>query len=131
MKRTWITLSLAALMTLSLMGCAGNRTGDHMETASPSPSASVAPATQTPGPMPDLSTGDDDLAGSDGVVGGNGVNDGPVGGSGAGNTGNENATGRADDSALEDMERGVRNTLDNLGSAARRMGEDARRAIEG
>lgn len=129
MKRTWITLGLAALMTLSLMGCAGNRTGDYM--ATPSPSHSAAPATQTPSPLPDLSAGDDDLAGSDGVVGGNGVNDGPVGGSGAGNTGNDNATGRADDSALENMERGVRNTLDDLGSAARRMGEDARRAIEG
>lgn len=127
MKRTWITLGLAALLTLSLIGCAGNRTGDYMETPSPS----VAPATQTPGPLPDLSAGDDDLAGSDGVVGGNGVNDGPVGGSGAGNTGNGDANRRADDSALEEMERGVRNTLDDLGSAARRMGEDARRAIEG
>lgn len=129
MKRTWITLGLAALMALSLMGCGGNQTGDYVGSASPSSSA--APATQTPGPMPDLSAGDDDLAGSDGVVGGNGVNDGPVGGNGAGNTGNDNAAGRADDSALEDMERGVRNTLDNMGAAARRMGEDARRAIEG
>lgn len=129
MKRTWITLSLAALMALSLMGCAGDQTGDYTGTVTPSPSG--APATQSPGPLPDLSAGDDDLAGSDGVVGGNGVNDGPVGGNGAGNTGNGDAAGRADDSALEDMERGVRDTLDNLGSAARRMGEDARRAIEG
>lgn len=139
MKKTWLALSLAALLTLSLVGCGGNRTGDYMDSASPSPSAGMTPATQTPGPLPDLSTGDDDLAGSDGVVGGDGVNDGALGGVGAGDAGNDNAAGstnhgdagRADDSALENMERGVRDTLDDLGAAARRMGEDARRAIEG
>lgn len=137
MKKTWLALSLAVLLALSLIGCAGSRTGDYMDPASPSPS--MTPATQTPGPLPDLSIGDDDLAGSDGVVGGDGVNDGALGGVGAGDAGNDSAAGstnhgdagRADDSALENMERGVRDTLDDLGAAARRMGEDARRAIEG
>lgn len=112
MKKTWSILCLAALVALPLAGCAGDRTGSDMGGATASPSQAIH--SNMPG-------GDEDLAGSDGVVGG----------SGAGNTGNGDATGRADDSALEEMERGVRNTLDDLGSAARRMGEDARRAIEG
>ncbi len=115
MKKTWLCLSLAALLALPLAGCAGQRTGSNLGDMNP---------TASPSAMPDLNDGRDDLAGSDGVVGDNG----------AGNTGNDNAIddlGRMGSSALERAGEGIRDTLDDMGDAARRMGRDARDAIEG
>lgn len=127
MKRIWLTLCAAALLALPLGGCAGNPTGSGMDTntpsASPSPSAGALPSL-------DHNNGSDDLADGDGIVGGE-DRDGTVDhsgapGAGAGNTGNEHAAG----SALDDAGRAIRNTLDDMGDAARDMGRDAKRAIE-
>ncbi len=132
MKKTWMAACLAAFLVLPLTACGGSPTGSDMTAPSAQPSQSAAPS---PSVAPDRNPGDDDLAGADGIVG---DNDGTAtgGGSGTGdigtgNTGNENAPGQADDSPLEDLGDGVRNTLDDMGSAARQMGRDARNAIEG
>ncbi len=124
MKKTWMAACLAAFLALPLTACGGSPTGSDMTAPSAQPSQSAAPS---PSVAPDRNPGDDDLAGADGIVGGN---DG-AGDVGTGNTGNENAPGQADDSPLEDLGDGVRDTLDDMGSAARRMGRDARNAIEG
>lgn len=134
MKKTWLCVCLAALLTLPLAGCAGDRTGNHVGdmNASASPSA-----THSPSATPDLNDGRDDLAGSDGIVGGAGGDNGASGitdGNGAGNTGDDNAVddlGRMGSSAIERAGEGIRDTLDDMGSAARRMGRDAKDAIEG
>lgn len=118
MKKTWMAACLAAFLALPLAACGGSPTGSDMTVPSAQPSPSAAP---------DRNPGDDDLAGADGVVGENGG----AGDVGTGNTGNENAPGRADDSPVEDLGDGVRDTLDDMGSAAREMGRDARNAIEG
>lgn len=110
MKKTWSILCLAALMALPLAGCAGKRTGSDMGLASASPSAIHS----------NMPTGNEDLAGSDGIVGDNGV----------GNTGNDNAISRAGNSALERIGDGVQNTLDDMGDAARHMGQDAKNALD-
>ncbi len=128
MKKTWMAVCLAALLVLPLAGCGGDRTGSNM--AQPSPSAGTgagAGANQTaPSSMPDPEDGFEDLAGPDGVVGGD-----EAGGGGAGETGNGNAPGQAESSPLEDLGEGVQDTLDDMGDAARDMGRDARDAIEG
>lgn len=124
MKKTWMTACLAALLALPLAGCGGSRTGSGVTTASPSPSAGTGANQTAPSSLPDPDDGFDDLAGADGVVGGQGD-------LGAGNTGNDNAPGQADNSPLEDLGEGVRDTLDEMGDAARDMGRDARNAIEG
>lgn len=111
MKKTWSILCLAALVALPLAGCAGDRTGSDMGGATASPSPAI---------HSNLPTGGEDLAGSDGIVGG----------SGAGNTGNDNADGRADNSPLERVGEGVQDTLDDMRTAARRMGQDAKNALE-
>ncbi len=127
MKKTWMTICLAALLVLPLAGCGGDRTGGDVTTPSPSPSAGTgADHTVPPSMMPDPDDGSDDLAGADGVVGGDMAGD-----NGAGNTGNGNAPGQADNSPLEDLGEGVRDTLDDMGDAARDMGRSARNAIEG
>ncbi len=134
MKKTWMAACLAAFLALPLTACGGSPTGSDMTAPSAQPSQSAAP---------DRNPGDDDLAGADGIVGdndgtestgsnGTATGDGSgTGDVGTGNTGNENAPGQADDSPLEDLGDGVRDTLDDMGSAARRMGRDARNAIEG
>ncbi len=126
MKKTWMAACLAAFLALPLAACGGSPTGSDVTAPSAQPSPSVAP---------DRNPGDDDLAGADGVVGGsNGTaTDGGsgTGDIGTGNTGNENAPGQADDSPVDDLGDGVRDTLDDMGSAARQMGRDARNAIEG
>lgn len=136
MKKTWSCLCLAALLTLPLAGCAGRRTGSlagDMD-ANPSPSHAIEST------MPNVSDGWDDLAGSDGIVGGAGGDNNATGihngtdVNGAGNTGNDNVVGdlgRMGTSAVEGVGEGIKDTLDDLGSAARRMGRDARDAIEG
>ncbi len=118
MKKTWMAACLAAFLALPLAACGGSPTGSDVTAPSAQPSPSVAP---------DRNPGEDDLAGADGIVGGN---DG-TGDVGTGNTGDGNAPGQADNSPLEDLGDGVRDTLDDMGSAAREMGRDARDAIEG
>lgn len=136
MKKTWSCLCLAALLTLPLAGCAGRRTGSLVGdmNASPSPSHAIV------SPSPDVNKGRSGLAGSDGIVGGaggdnnaSGIHNG-AGVNGAGNTGNDNVVGdlgRMGTSAVEEVGEGIKDTLDDLGSAARRMGRDAKDAIEG
>ena len=124
MKKTWSCLCLAALLTLPLAGCAGRRTGSLTGDMDPSASPSHAIVS----PSPDVNKGRSGLAGSDGIVGGAG------GDNGAGNTGNDNVVGdlgRMGTSAVEGVGEGIKDTLDDLGSAARRMGRDAKDAIEG
>lgn len=123
MKKTWMAVCLAALLVLPLAGCGGGRTGSDVTAPSPSANAG-ADQTTLPSMLPDPDDGSNDLAGADGVVGGEGD-------LGAGNTGNDNAPGQADDSPLEDLGEGIRDTLDDMGNAARDMGRDARNAIEG
>lgn len=123
MKKTWMAVCLAALLVLPLAGCSGGRTGSDVTAPSPSANAG-ADHTTMPSMLPDPDDGSNDLAGADGVVGGEGD-------LGAGNTGNDNAPGQADDSPLEDLGEGIRDTLDDMGNAARDMGRDARNAIEG
>lgn len=134
MKKTWSILCLAALLALPLAGCAGGRTGSDMGGATVSPSQTIQSPSPSAGHVGDLGLGDDDLAGSDGVVGGSGGdNRGDTAvGSGAGNTGDDYAAnnGRSDDSALERVGEGVQDTLDDVGGAARRMGQDAKNALE-
>lgn len=131
MKHTWMATFLAALLVLPLAGCGGNKTGTDMTVPSPS----VQPSQSLPSMMPDPADGREDLAGADGVVGQDGEH-------GTGNTGNENAPGQADNSPLEDLGEGVRDTMDDLGEGARNalddagakarsMGRDAKNALEG
>lgn len=124
MKKTWMAACLAAFLALPLAGCAGDQTSSNVTGPSAQPSQSAAPS---PSAAADPNPGDDDLAGADGIVGG--ADD--AGDIGTGNTGNDNAPGQADDSPLEDLGDGVQDTLDDMGSAARDMGRDARDAIEG
>lgn len=125
MKKTWMTACLAALLVLPLAGCGGDRTGSGVTTPSPSPSANAGAGQTAPSShLPDPDNGSDDLAGADGVVGGQEH-------SGTGNTGDDRAPGQAEDNPLEDLGEGVRDTLDDMGDAARDMGRSARNAIEG
>lgn len=120
MKKTWMAAGLAAMLVLPLAGCAGSRTGSNV--TGTTPSAAPTQTLPTPDGMLDPDAGRDDLAGADGIVGG--------GDAGAGNTGEDNAPGRADDSPLEDLGEGIRDTLDDMGAAARDMGRDARDMID-
>lgn len=119
MKKTYMAAGLAALLVLPLAGCGGSRTGNNVTGTTPSaaPTQTTAPS---PSVMPDLGAGSEDLAGADGIVGGN-----EAGNAGAGNTGNDHVPGQADNSPLEDLGEGVRDTLDDMGAAARKMGRDA------
>lgn len=133
MKKTWIGLTLAAALCLSLAGCAGDKTGGEI-----TPGASTEPTAQTtPTAAPEGAEGN-------GVTDGDASNaeegtDAANGGSNSGEAleGNENtrmgttrASGRADNSALERMGDGIKDTLDDMGAGARRMAQDAKRAME-
>lgn len=155
MKKTILTLCLTALIALPLAGCSSNKTGEHpVNTVSPSPTApAVTPGnglassdiTNTLPPVGSNATGNngqDDLAGPDGIVGGD---------NGADNT-EGNVTGRSGRSALErvgdgirdtvddighgvedtieDMGRGARSAADQMGRSAQDMGQAARRALQ-
>ena len=110
MKKTWSVFCAAALVALTLAGCASEKTqGDW---ADPSPSA----GTQLSSRSIHGTAGSGDLAGSDGMV------DGKT---------KPGHTGRADESPLERAGDGIRNTLDDIGDAARDMGRDAKDMIEG
>lgn len=125
MKKTW-TILCAAVLALSLAGCANDKTqgGNMTPSASPSPAQSTVPSAM---PSQDIHGTDDsgDLAGKDGIVDGNGTT-----GNGVGNTDNDKS-GQADNSALEEVGEGIHDTLDDLGDAARDAGRGARNMIEG
>ena len=130
-KTTWIALSLAAALCMPLAGCAGDKTGGEIGTTEPT-------AQTTPTNTPDGVTGGDLGDGetnTDAANGGNNVSGAPVGDENArvGTTRGANANtgmGRADGSALERMGEGIKDTLDDMGSGARRMAQDVKRAME-
>lgn len=130
MKKTWIALSLALAMCLPLAGCAGDKTGGEITPGtdgSPSPTAQTTP---TAAPTPGNDAGEDN---TDAANGGNNVSGAPVGDEnarvGTARSAGQNA-GRADDSMLERIGDGVKDTLDDLSDGARRMAQDAKRAME-
>lgn len=125
MKKTWSILCAAGLLALCLAGCGKDKTAGDMTTHSPQPTHSQS-AMPSATPSQDIhGTADSgDLAGEDGVVDGSGTT-----GSGVGNTDNDKP-GQADNSAIEDLGRGVRDTLDDLGDMARDVGRDAKDMIE-
>lgn len=138
MKKTWIGLSLAAALCLPLAGCAGDKTGSEID-----PGGTVSPTAQT---TPTATPGGTDSNGVTGGVngddvntnaanGGNNVSDAPVGDAGTQRSVTRGAntnigTGRADDSALERIGDGIKDTLDDMGNGARSMAQDAKRAME-
>lgn len=130
MKKTWIGLSLAAALCLPLAGCAGDKTGSEIM---PGTSTSPSPTTQaTANPTPGNSEGETN---TNAANGGNNVGDTPVGDAGAQHSVTRGAntgigTGRADDSALERIGDGIKDTLDDMGNGARSMAQDAKRAME-
>lgn len=130
MKKTWIGLSLAAALCLPLAGCAGDKTGSEIM---PGTSTSPSPTTQaTANPTPGNSEGETN---TNAANGGNNVDDTPVGDAGAQHSVTRGAntgigTGRADDSALERIGDGIKDTLDDMGNGARSMAQDAKRAME-
>lgn len=131
MRKTWIGLCLAAALCLPLAGCAGDKTGSDLTPGTTtSPTAQTTP-TAAPNGNDEVLGGDVDSGetNTDAANGGNNVSGAPVGGDST-RMGTSNATGRADDSALERMGEGVKDTLDDLGSGARRMAQDAKRAIQ-
>lgn len=128
MKKTWSILCAAGLVALSLAGCANGKTQGATGTAAPSASPShnqgvarsAMPSQEIHG-----TARSGDLAGADGMVDGDGTT-----GGGVGNTGND-YPGQADNSALERAGQGIRDTLDDLGDAARDAGRSAKNMIEG
>lgn len=131
MRKTWIGLCLAGLLCLPLAGCAGNKTGgDITPGTTANPTAQTTP-TAAPHPTDEVLGGDVDSGetNTDAANGGNNVSGAPVGGDSS-RIGTSNATGNANDSALERMGEGVKDTLDDLGNGARSMAQDAKRAME-
>ncbi len=136
MKKTWIALTLAGALCVPLAGCAGSKTGTNlMPDTSPT-------AQTTTSPTPGNSIGENN---TDAANGGNNVSGAEVGGDNAGTnaTGRSaiNGTasngarvttgaGRANNSALERVGEGVKDTLDDMGNAARSMAQDAKRAMQ-
>lgn len=122
MKKTWIGLCLTAALCMPLAGCAGDKTGGEI-----TPSDNVTPSTQaTVSPTPD-GEGTGANAGTGAAEGtsdenGTGVEDAT--------NGTVRSMGRSNDSALERVGEGIQDTLDDMGSGARRMAQDAKRAME-
>ena len=118
MKKTILTLCLTALVALPLVGCSGDNTGDRPGGApSPSPLPSIGAGSA-------MEDGREDLAGPDGIVGGDSHTDS------AGDT----APGRSQRSALERVGDGIRDTVDDIGQGMEDvlddMGRDARNAAD-
>lgn len=131
MRKTWIGLCLAGLLCLPLAGCAGNKTGgDIPPGTTANPTAQTTP-TAAPHPTDEVLGGDVDSGetNTDAANGGNNVSGAPVGGDSS-RMGTSNTTGRANDSALERVGDGVKDTLDDMAGGARRMAQDAKRAME-
>lgn len=124
MKKTWSIFSVAVLLALSLVGCAGDKTqktGNDLS-ADPTNHVGTGLSSRTTRHIPGTADSGD-LAGADGIVGST---------VGIHRTG-DNALERAGDgirNTLDDMGDGVRNAVDDLGDAARDAGRDAKGMIE-
>lgn len=141
-KKTWIGLCLTAALCLPLVGCAGDKTGEDITPGTTTnPTAQTTPTTTptaTPDPTDDVLGGDADRGetNTDAANGGNNVSGTPVGDdvgtqrSVTRGATNNIGTGRTDDSALERMGDGIKDTLDDMGNGARRMAQDAKRTME-
>lgn len=135
MKKTWIGLCLTAALCLPLAGCAGDKTGEDITpgtTGDPTTQVtSTTKPTATPDPTDEVLGGDVDSGetNTDAANGGNNVSGAPVGDENT-RMGTTRSTGRADDSALERMGDGIKDTLDDLGNGARAVARDAKRAME-
>ena len=125
MKKTWSIFCVAALLALTLAGCAGNMTQGAATNTPGADSTQAIPGTADSG----------DLAGEDGMV------DGKADKDDAGKTDKDDAA-KASDSPLEKAGDDIRDTVDDLGDAARGAldsagraakdaGRDAKDAIEG
>lgn len=151
MKKTILTLSLAALIALPLAGCSSQRSGSY-PTDAPSPASvgstaipeGAAPAAPTDNvntlpPIGDNGdmNGSDDLAGPDGIVGGNDADAG-VGRSrhsaleeiGDGIRDTVDDIGRGAEDVIDDMGRGMRTAADRMGRSAQNIGQDARQSLQ-
>ncbi len=117
MKKTWSIFCVAALLALSLTGCADKKTGENQ--AEPSPVATrLSHQTTVHG-----TAESGDLAGSDGVVGGGRADARPE----------DSPLGQAGEDVRNTLDKagdGVRDALDDAGDAARDVGRDAKRMIE-
>lgn len=134
MKKTWIALTLAGALCVPLAGCAGSKTGTNM-LPDTSPTAQT-----TTSPTPGNGIGGDN---TDAANGGNNDGGTMVGDENAAANGRSatNATGRsaingtagtgrANNSAMEQVGEGIKDTLDDMGNAARSMAQDAKRAMQ-
>ncbi len=123
MKKTWTILCAAALISLSLAGCAGNKTqGTHSQSPAPDLTPSAMPSQDIHG-----TAESGDLAGADGRLDGDAGDMTPDRGE---NSPLEEA-GEGVRDTLDEAGRDVRNTLDEMGDAARDVGQSAKNAIEG
>ncbi len=157
MKKTFAALALALAVAMPLAGCSGNDTAGgedktgSMATFPPGGGISSGVTNGDASRATDYgygyahsstrNPGTDDLAGADGLVGGSGGNNTGSGTAskmptyGHGDTANGGglATGRYGGAATHDpiarMGQGIENTLDNMGDAARDMGQDARQML--
>ncbi len=157
MKKTFAALTLALAFAMPLAGCSGDNAADggdktgSMTTFPPGggitsgvTNGDASRATDYGYGYAHSSTrnpGTDDLAGSDGLVGGSGGNNTGSGtasgmttyGHGDDANGGGIATARRGGAATNDpiarMGQGIENTLDDMGDAARDMGQDARQML--
>lgn len=157
MKKTFAALALGLALAMPLAGCSGNNDTAGGEDKTGSMTTFPPGGGITSGVTGDTSRasdygygsgrsstrnpGTDDLAGADGIVGGSGGNNtgGTAGmstgayGHGDAANGGGIATGRYGGAATHDpiarMGQGIENTLDNMGDAARDMGQDARQML--
>ena len=105
MKKTWSIFCVAALLALTLAGCANNMTQGAATNTPGADSKQTIPGTADSG----------DLAGEDGMVDGKADKD---------------DTEKASDSPLENVGDDIRDTVDDLGDAARGALDDAGRAAK-
>ena len=139
MKKTWIALTLAGALCVPLAGCAGDKTGGNLMPGS-NPTAQVTPGNDFGETNTDAANGGNNVSGADvgdpdarSITGR--VNNATGMGRTNSTTGTSNAnsstgTGRSNDSALERVGEGVKDTLDDMGSAARSMAQDAKRMVK-
>lgn len=136
MKKTWIALTLAGALCVPLAGCAGDKTGTNlMPDTSPTAQTTVSP---TPGNGIDAANGGNNDGGT--MVGDenaaannrsaiNATGRSATNGTASNGTRVTTGAGRANSSALERVGEGVKDTLDDMGNAARGMAQDAKRAM--
>ncbi len=155
MKKTFAALALGLALAMPLAGCSGDNAAGEDKTGSMATfppgggitsgvvdsDASRSPADYGYARSSTRNPGTDDLAGSDGLVGGSGGNN-TGSGTASGMTpyshgdeasGGGIATARRGGAATNDpiarMGQGIENTLDDMGDAARDMGQDAKQML--